>query len=201
LPARRTALSALLEERRNAGGTMSDAFEQARDQRNALERLMAKIPGFRGYQDRELRRDVDRLQREHMAGEVASLKSSLRERARAYTDAGRIEELTRFDRLDRSLDGLSQSVRFADYGYSGFFDAVKIGEAELDALYRFDLETAEELVALGDALAAIPAPAAGESPDAALAQAEKLLSALEDRWKQREGVIQTVARGPATPES
>jgi hypothetical protein len=136
-----------------------------------------------------------------MASEVSALKTVVRDRARAYTDAGRIGQLTRFDRLDRDLDGLSQSVRFADYGYSGFFDAVKIGDAELEALFRFDLASADELVALGDALAAIPAPGDPDGPDAALAHAESLANALEERWRQREGVIQTVARGAVPPES
>src|SRR5689334_15331538 len=39
------------------GDPMTDGFEQAKAQRNALERLGAMIPGFRGFQDRELRRD------------------------------------------------------------------------------------------------------------------------------------------------
>ena len=43
---------------------MGDGYESAQKQRNWLERLGARIPGFKGYQDRELRRDVDRMQRE-----------------------------------------------------------------------------------------------------------------------------------------
>ena len=34
---------------------------------------------------------------------------------------------------------MANRIRHADYGSSGFFDAVKIGEAELDRLYEFDL--------------------------------------------------------------
>jgi hypothetical protein len=33
-------------------------YEQAKANRNVLEKLGEKIPGFRGFQDRELRRDV-----------------------------------------------------------------------------------------------------------------------------------------------
>jgi len=69
---------------------MTNGYDEAKGQRNLLERIAAKIPGFRGFQDRELRRDVDRLEREHLASEVGRLKAVVRERARAYTDAGRI---------------------------------------------------------------------------------------------------------------
>ena len=80
---------------------MGNGYEAAREQRNWLERLGALIPGFKGYQDRELRRDVDRMQREHISRELGVLKGSVRSRARDYTDAGQIGALHLFDRLDR----------------------------------------------------------------------------------------------------
>ena len=112
---------------------MTTGFEEAQERRNWLERLMDKIPGFRGYQDRELRRDVDKLQREYLAQGARADQAAVRGKAQAYTDAGQIGVLHLFDRLDRRLDGLSQAIRFADYGQSGFFDVVKINEPELDA--------------------------------------------------------------------
>ena len=144
---------------------MSNGYEEARGQRNILERLGDKIPGYRGFQDRELRRDVDRLQREHLASELGRLKNVLRERAREYTDAGKIGVLSRFDRLDRQLDGLSQAVRFSDYGATGLFDPVKIGDAELQRLYEFDLSLVDDLAVLEGQIAAVPRPGA-EDPAA-----------------------------------
>ena len=173
---------------------MSNGFEEAKARRNWLERLGAKIPGFGGFKDRELRRDVDRLQREHLAGEIGALKRRLRDKARAFTDAGEIAALTPFDRLDRRLDGFEQAVRFADYGASGFFDAVKIYEEELDKLYQFDLSLLDDLAALGGDVAAVPPPGAGD-PAPALAAVAERLAALEDKWNGRErvigGVVQT----------
>lgn len=168
-------------------------YEEAKAQRNVLERLGDKIPGFRGFQDRELRRDVDKLQREHISGEIGRVKTALRDKARAYTDAGQIALLGPFDRLDRQLDGLSQSVRFADYGASGLFDAVKIGEAELQRLYEFDLSLLEDLAALKTAAAGIPSP--GSDAAAALDQVQQQVRAIEEKWRGREQVISNVVRG------
>lgn len=169
-------------------------YEAARAQRNILERLGEKIPGFRGFQDRELRRDVDKLQREHLAGEIGRLKTTLRDRARAYTDAGQIALLGPFDRLDRQLDGLSQSVRFADYGATGLFDAVKIGEAELQRLYEFDLSLLDDVAALRTEAGAVPGPSQGDAA-AALGQLEQRARAVEEKWRGREQVISNVVRG------
>jgi hypothetical protein len=173
--------------------SMTNGYEAARRQRNWLERLGELIPGYRGFQDRELRRDVDRLQREHLSRELGRLKAAARNKARAHTDAGRIGLLDRFDRLDRRLDGLSQAVRFADYGQSGLFDAVKIGEPELERLYELDLSFVEAIAALGATLASIPAPGAGDASPA-LEQAADQVEALAERWSRREEVIGDVVR-------
>jgi hypothetical protein len=172
---------------------MTDGYQEARGQRNALERLVDKIPGFRGFQDRELRRDVDKLQREHLASELGRLKSALRDKARIYTDAGKIGALNGFDRLDRQLDGMSQAVRFSDYGATGFFDPVKIGDAELERLYQFDLSVLDDLKELEGGVAAVPSPG-GEDPAAALDRLRERARALEDKWRQREQVVGTVVQ-------
>jgi len=168
-------------------------FEQAKTQRNALEKLGDMIPGFRGFQNRELRRDVDKLQREHLAGELARLKALVRDKARGYTDAGQIGALTGFDRLDRQLDGLAQAVRFADYGASGIFDAVKVGEPELQRLYEFDLSLLEDLTGIEADVAAVPAPG-GDNPAAVLDRLQQRVRALDDKWRQRGRVISDVVQ-------
>ncbi|HYX24697.1 MAG TPA: hypothetical protein VFC23_11135 [Thermoanaerobaculia bacterium] len=173
---------------------MTNGYEEAKAQRNVLEKLGEKIPGYRGFQDRELRRDVDRLLREHLASEIGRLKSTLRDRARGYTDAGRIGALNGFDRLDRQLDGLSQAVRFSDYGATGLFDPVKIGEPELQRLYEFDLSVVDDLAQLEAGIAAVPAPGA-DDPAPALDHLQQEVRVLDDRWKQRRQVIGTAVHG------
>lgn len=175
---------------------MTNGYDEAKGQRNVLERLGDKIPGYRGFQDRELRRDVDRLQREHLSSELGQLKAEVRDRTRAYTDAGKIGALNGFDRLERQIDGLSQAVRFADYGASGLFDAVKIGDAQLQRLYEFDLSVLDDLAQLAALIAAVPSPGSTD-PAAALDQAVQRARALDDKWKQRELVISNVVKAGA----
>lgn len=170
---------------------MSNGFDAAKGQRNLLERLMDKIPGYKGFQDRELRRDVDKLQREHLAKQLGRIKGALRESARRYTDAGQLAALGPFDRIDRVLDGVSQSVRFADYGATGLFDAVKVYDAELEKLYEHDLAVLDDIAALDAAVGQVPAPG-GDDPAAALAAVEKGVRALDEKWKRREEVVSNV---------
>lgn len=174
---------------------MSDPYEKAKAQRSVLERLGARIPGFAGFQDRELRRDVDKLQREHLADEVRRIVARVRELARAWTDAGQIGVLGGFDRLDRGLDRLGQAVRFADYGATGFFDPVKIGEPELAALYEFDLGLLDHLAEIERRVEAVPAPGGGD-PGPALAAALDGVKDVDAEWARRETLVSGVARIP-----
>ena len=172
---------------------MTDGYDAARGRRNALERLGEKIPGFRGFQDRELRRDVDRLQREHLAAELSHIKGALRQRARAAADRGGLDGLGAFERLDRQLDGLAQSVRFSDYGAAGLFDAVKIGEAELERVYQFDLALLDDIEVFEAMIATVPAPGA-EDPAPVLDRLQQAVRALDGEWKQRETVISNIVQ-------
>jgi hypothetical protein len=176
-----------------AAGSQAQGLDAAREQRNLLERLMARLPGFGGFQDRELRRDVDKLQREHLAKAVHDVKRRAREAAGAYTDAGQIGVLDRFDRLDRRLDRFGESIRHTDYGASGLFAVEKIGAEELQRLYDFDLSLLDDVDALASRVEELPPPREGD-PAAALEAALALLSRVESKWSERETVISRVVQ-------
>jgi hypothetical protein len=174
-------------------GSQTQGLDAAREQRNLLERLMARLPGFGGFQDRELRRDVDKLQREHIAKAVHDVRRRSREVAGAYTDAGQIGVLDRFDRLDRRLDRLGESIRHTDYGASGLFSVEKIGAEELQRLYDFDLSLLDDVDALSSRVEELPPPREGD-PAAALEAALALLARVEGKWSDRETVISRVVQ-------
>ena len=143
---------------------MNQGFEQAKSQRNWLERLGSKIPGFGGFLDRELRRDVDKRQREYLAAEIGRIKDALRSKARGYADAGALAMLESVERIEKKLDGLGQSIRYADYGASGVFGVEKIRE-DCSTGCEFDVQWVEALAQLKTEVEALPA--AGENPAAA----------------------------------
>jgi hypothetical protein len=172
---------------------MSDGFEEAKSQRNWLERLGEKIPGFSGFQDRELRREVDKMQREHLANEITRLKVMVRTKAQGFTDQGEIGSLHLFDRLDRRLDGLSQTIRFSDYGATGFFDVVKVDEADLERLYEFDVSLLEDLGDLRGDLAAVPVAGEGD-PEPAIQEALSRLQMLGEKWAGRRNIVSKVVQ-------
>ncbi|HEV2708335.1 MAG TPA: hypothetical protein VGV59_20640 [Pyrinomonadaceae bacterium] len=113
-----------------------------------LERLGEKIPGYGGYAERERRRDLDKLHREHLADRLRAAKAPLNETMRELSNSGRLMEIGPLDRALKKLDQIENRVRFASYGYSGFFDVVKIEQPQLEALYGFDLALTQKVEAL-----------------------------------------------------
>ena len=115
------------------------------DQRNWLERLGDKIPGYGGYVSKERRRDADKLHRDHLADRLRATKQPLNDVMRELSSGGRLFEVGPVDRVLKKIDQIENRVRFASYGYAGFFDAVKIQEAQLDRIYQFDLALVEKV--------------------------------------------------------
>jgi hypothetical protein len=118
------------------------------DQRNWLERLGDKIPGYSGYVAKERRRDVDKMHREHLADRLRATKQPLNDLVRELSSSGRLFEVGPVDRVSKKIDHVENRVRFASYGYAGFFDVVKIEESQLDAIYSFDLALVEKVETL-----------------------------------------------------
>ena len=143
---------------------MDDALDHARETRSLLERLGARVPGFTGYLERELRREVDQLLRAELAGRLDALAPSVSAYARTLHlgAAGRLDHLAS---LDKRLDGTANAIRHAGSGYAGLFDAAKVREEELEALYRFDLALVEGVDAVREA-AGVLGPWGGDGEQA-----------------------------------
>ncbi len=102
------------------------------------ERIAAFIPGFRGYKEKEMRRESDRLIRNHLYLKLSNAKSDLRTIFQKLSDRRYFDVLTDMDRLVAKMDRVVEKVNHANYGYTGFFDAVKVKEDSLDRMIDFD---------------------------------------------------------------
>ena len=168
------------------------------DLRNWLERLSDKIPGYGGYVAKERRRDADKLHREHLAERLRAAKQPLTEAMRELSSTGRLFEVGPIDRVLKKLDQVENRIRFASYGYAGFFDAAKIEEPQLDAIYRFDLslvEKVEEFERLARELGGKAATADGLT--AAAAEVERAADDLNRTFDERYRAIENFRPGDA----
>ena len=149
---------------------------------NAFEKVLLKLPGFAGYMRRELRRDADKLQRLHLVTRLRKIFAGVQSVLREVTREKGLERITEFDTLLRAMSRLINELEYADRGYSGFFDLVKVGEEKLDAIYRVDADLLERMEAMNRSLQELEgSPGDGEPLHKLRADTEALAKGLEMR--------------------
>jgi hypothetical protein len=158
--------------------------------RKWLERAAEFIPGYSGYQQKEARRDSDKLYREYLADRLRATKTVLTDAMLKLTAHAGLNMLGTIDRSVRKLDRAENQIRFAAYGYRGFFDTVRIQEAQLDDLYRFDLSLSEHVANIEKAAQALKLSAVDQEESATMVgNVDASLDELERVWKRRTDVI------------
>lgn len=161
-------------------------LDKARAGQNFLEQIANAIPGFKGYREKELRRDADRLEREHLASELEGCKKALNRLASDATRSGSLDVINDVETARKRLDKVVARIRYADRGYAGFFDAIKLDERALERVYQFDLGLIADVQAVkgaadagGDAKPALSGfIAAVDALDEHLADREQILSGI-----------------------
>ena len=117
---------------------MSDFFEKVSSQVDPFKKLASYIPGFSGYVERQNRHDADKLLRETVARRFEEQWSRASNLQVELVNNGMIKYVDDMEKASLSLRTFIDKISTAARGYSGLFDAVKINEKELEAIYQFD---------------------------------------------------------------
>lgn len=166
---------------------MEDLRERIQKAYNVVEEKMKDVPGYKGYKAKELRREADKLLRLQVARGLEEQRRRLNQVQVQLASAGRLGALVLLDRALMRLQLLIDRLKTASYGYAGLFAAVKVKEAELDALYDYDaslLGSVDKVSGLIDVVAAATADAdvskAGGDLLLALDEANEVFSKRQD---------------------
>jgi len=115
-------------------------LEKAKGERTLFERILGELPGFRGYKEKELRRETDKLVRNHIYRKLLEARKDAKEVFQKLADQRLHEVLTEMDRLVMVFDRVTAKINHASYGYAGFFNVLKVQEEKLDKMIAFDNE-------------------------------------------------------------
>jgi len=134
---------------------MNDMYSKIVSQRSGLERIVARIPGFRGYKEMQARREADNIMREHVVQVLKEQLNRLVSIEKRLMQSGGLSLVGRSSEAKTRFQTYIDRVHTAAPGYSGFYSAQKIGPEELEKIYAFDaaqLEYADKIKAALDAL-------------------------------------------------
>lgn len=150
------------------------------EKKNLVEKMIGWIPGYKGYSEREARRDTDRLLREAIARSLDEPRNAVDAAIAESSRAMRFEHLESLEALRRRLTTLADRLRHAPRGYSGFFDTAKIDSTTLDAIHEHDGSVREVAKKIAAAASGLSTPSA-ESVKSAGSSIEELEKAMRRR--------------------
>jgi hypothetical protein len=171
---------------------VSGIDDRIEESKNWFERLAEHVPGYKGYKDKELRREADKTQRLFVAERLDTVLGKIDTVKLDLVNRGDLDKLGLVDVTIRKLRTVADKIRFADYGYAGLFDTDKVDEAVLDQLYQLDnglVTTVGEIETLAGTLNA-------DSPSlkSDLGLLEDKIEALGSQFAEREHLITGAGR-------
>ena len=169
---------------------MTDLYEQVKGDRGRIESFIGKIPGYKGYKEKEMRREADKLLREALARRLQEQWRRLPDIQKQLLSSAQIQWLDDIEGSTMKLQLFIDRLKTATYGYAGFFDAVRVKEEKLDQLYNFDMalgEQVDEITAAIDALSS--AAMSKEGVGEAIARLNSAAVMANETFSRRQDVI------------
>jgi hypothetical protein len=170
-------------------GSLLDKIKRNRE--NAFEKLADILPGYKGYKEKEMRREADRILRENLVRRLNEQWNKLPDIQKKLISKGKIGYLDDVETIVNRMQTFIDKVKGGAAGYGGLFDAIRVKETELDALYDFDLALLQKVDDLKSAVANLRDAVNSGSPslDDAISKLQELTSALNDLWDRRNEVF------------
>lgn len=133
--------------------------------RNALDRLMLRLPGFRGYIEYTERYTSDRLLRDLMAERLIQCKADVGAFMRGLPQQGDIKLLPEIDALTAAIETLVKTAQAADFGASSSFSNSKFRytKEDQDRLLEYDAGLLSQLEGIEAAVERLSEPNADVS--------------------------------------
>jgi hypothetical protein len=150
-----------------------------------LKDLAQLVPGIASYQDKETLRDADKRLRQALADRLDSAGKAVDGMVFQIQRTGHLDQLDLLGRLERRLHGVADGIRFANYGYSGLFSAVKVDEGRIQRLHDFDIDLTKAVCTVEEQIASLEATPVEAMAGNLLDPIEEGISLLEDKVRER----------------
>ncbi len=162
--------------------------KEMKDELSLTERIALYIPIYKGYKEKNLRREEDRAVRQELSRAIQGTKADLATIQREL--ASQPELMMDLERIRTKVDRYDISIKKAVNGYSGFHDAVKILEDDLDALVRWDAKLIDDIKLLrqgtSDLLQSVDS---GSELRAEIRNLERGVDSMMEDYNQRETIM------------
>jgi hypothetical protein len=172
---------------------MSDIKDQVYDNvtgsMDIFKKIGSKIPGFKGYVERQNRRDSDKLIRDTIYRRFREHESHISVIQVELINKGQIQYTDDVEKAALRLRTFADRVRTAPRGYSSLFEAVKINEDELAKLYEYDATLLDKSEEIGAAIDNIEVSIGTDGLPAAIRNLQTLSKDCVKAYERRQEVV------------
>ena len=146
------------------------------------------VPGYKGYKQKEIRRESGKILRDHLVNKLNNARKSIYDMQEEAADENP-SILGKLDDLVTELDTFTNKIEHADYGFGGLFDAQKFKEAQLDQLIDFDRSMVETVIELEKAIEELGKDL-NEEPLAKIKEIRNFIDQSQEYYQKRDEFIQ-----------
>ena len=176
---------------------MDDILGRVTGEHDFFKTILEKIPGFKGYVEREDRRAADKLLRETIADQFESLWGRISALQREAISNGELEIVDDIEAASIKLRQFIDRLRTASYGYAGFFDAIRVNTEELDLVHEYDSAMLSMVQEVSSAIDNVESSFGTDGLPAAIRHLVTLTQRCVDAFDQRKNVIVNMSANAA----
>ena len=173
---------------------MEDIFTKVTGDQDWFTKILAKIPGFKGYIQRDDRRMSDKILRENVANAFEAQYQRISGVQRDLISQGGLAYIDDLEAAAIKIRQFVDRVRTASYGYAGLFDAIKIREEELATVYQYDAQLLDMSDEVGRAIDNVEASVGSDGLPASIKHLTTVAQTCLDAFNKRSEVLRGVVQ-------
>ena len=116
--------------------------------KNIFDKIGALIPGYKGYTERDGRRNCDKILRDSIAAKLSECEKNFYSQLTVALKVKDKSKMNEIEEVRKETNTFLSKVKFAPYGATSFFGDNQIKEDELFLIYQHDLDLAESVKVL-----------------------------------------------------
>ncbi len=164
-------------------------YQNVTNSMDIFKKLASKIPGFKGYVERQNRRDSDKLIRDTVYRRFRELEGRVSEIQVQFVNQGQIEYADDLEKAALRMRTFADRVRTAPRGYSSLFEAVKINEPQLAKLYEYDATLLDKTDEVSRAIDNVQASIGTDGLPAAIRNLQTISKDCVNAYDRRQEVV------------
>lgn len=158
--------------------------------RETIKKILLALPGYKGYEEQEHRHESDKVLRMHLAQQYSRERDALTRLTQKAVDMGRLEHLAQIEEIIQMLNRFIGRLESAPRGYTSWFSAVQITPADLDRIYEFDTQMADNIPLLQEQIGyAEQQLKSGEAFGEALDELKSFVDGLNTQYDARQDFL------------